>query len=143
MLLELSGDFLETAGLLGDSRGAWRRHCGWGGGRSWGWRGGWRLQVFYFGGGYLHGSEAVAREVVDHDAEEVLAFGGSADLLTVLNAIGDVFLNLVERGGYVETGADPVDEKACGLKTKMTSSKSAWILPSGRRRNVMWEGSMA
>src|SRR5882757_2828179 len=30
-----------------------------------------------------------------------------------------------------------------GLKTKMTSSKSAWILPSGVRRNVMSEGSIA
>ena len=56
------------------------------------------------------------REVVDRDAEKVLAFGGSADLLTVLDAIGDVFLKLVEGGGYVEFGAEPVDENACGIE---------------------------
>ena len=55
-------------------------------------------------------------EVVDYDAEKVFALGGSADLLTVLYAVGDVFLELVKRRGYVELGADPVDENACGIE---------------------------
>jgi hypothetical protein len=46
---------------------------------------------------------------VDHDAEKVLAFGWSADLLAVLDAVGDVFLEVVERGGYAELSADPVE----------------------------------
>jgi hypothetical protein len=53
---------------------------------------------------------------VDHDAEKVFAFGGSADLLAVLDAVGDVFLNLVEARGYVEIVAEPVDEYACGIE---------------------------
>ena len=56
------------------------------------------------------------REVVDRDAEKVLAFGGSADLLTVLDAVRYVFLKLFEGGGYVELGAEPVDENACGIE---------------------------
>jgi hypothetical protein len=40
-------------------------------------------------------------EVVDYDAEKIFAFGGSADLLTVLDAVGDVFLEFVKRRGYV------------------------------------------
>ena len=34
-------------------------------------------QIFHFGGGYLHGSEAVAGKVVEADAEKELAFGGA------------------------------------------------------------------
>jgi hypothetical protein len=101
---------------LGDSWGACRARCRRGGRSGWGWRSGWRLQVFYFGGGYLYGSEAVAVEVVDHYAEKVLAFGGSADLLTVLDALRYVSLQLVQRRGYVELGAEPVDENACGVE---------------------------
>src|SRR5258707_10568922 len=55
-------------------------------------------------------------QVVDHDAEKVLAFGGSADFLSVLDSIRDVFLKLVEGRGYVELGAEPVDENACGIE---------------------------
>ena len=55
------------------------------------------------------------REIVDHDAEKVLAFGGSADLLSVLDTVRDIFLKLVEGGGNVKLGAEPVDENACGI----------------------------
>ena len=81
-----------------------------------GWRSGGRLQVFYFGGGYLHGSEAVAREVVGDDAEKVFALGGSTDFLAVLDAMRDVLLNFVEGGGDVEIVAEPVDYDACGIE---------------------------
>jgi hypothetical protein len=108
---------MGTAGdLFGDGWGACRLRCRDGGRSWWGWRSGGRLQAFYFGGGYLHGSETLVREVVDRDAEKVLAFGRRADLLTVLDAIRDVFLELVEGGGYVEFGAEPVDENACGIE---------------------------
>src|SRR5258705_9764167 len=110
MLPGLMGD------LLGDGWGACRLGCRGGGRSCWGWRSCWRLQVFYFGGGYLYGSEAVVREVVDRDAEKVLAFCGRADLLTVLDAISDAFLKLVEGRGYVELAAEPVDENACGIE---------------------------
>ena len=53
---------------------------------------------------------------MDDDAEKVFAFGGSADLLTVLNASGDAFLEFVKRGGFVELGAEPVDETAGGIE---------------------------
>ena len=74
------------------------------------------MQVFYFGGGYLHGSEAVACDVVDHDAEEVFAFGRSADLLVVLDTPRDVLLELVEGRGYVEGRAGSIDENAVGIE---------------------------
>ena len=92
-------------GSFGDGWGVCRL-CGRGGGRGWWrWRSRWRRKVFYFGGGYLYGSEAIVGEVVGHDAEKVFAFGRSADLLTILDAVGDVFLKFVERGGYAELGA--------------------------------------
>ncbi len=123
---------MGTAGdLFGDGWGACRLCCLDCGRSWWGWRSGGRLQVIYFGGGYLHGSEAVVREVVDRDAEKVLAFGGSADLLTVLDAIRDVFLNLVEGRGYVELSAEPVDENACGIEDEDDEFKGGVDLAVG------------
>jgi hypothetical protein len=102
--------------LFGDGWGAcrlWCLDCGW----SWrGWRSGGRLQIFYFGGGYFHGSQAVVGKVVDGDAEKVFALGGSADLLSVLDTMRDVFLQLVEGGGDMEFGDEPIDENACGIE---------------------------
>src|SRR5277367_6325433 len=94
-----SSDCRGQLRIIGGGRGASRRRCRGGGRSRWGWRSGRKLQVFHFGGGYFHGSEAVAREVVNYDAEKVFAFGGSADLLTVLDAVGDVSLDLFEAGG--------------------------------------------
>jgi hypothetical protein len=45
---------------------------------------------------------------VDDNAEEVHAFGGSADLLAILNAAGDVFLELVDGGADVEIAGDGI-----------------------------------
>ena len=50
------------------------------------------------------------------DAEKVFALGGSADLLAVLNASGDVFLKLIKWRCDMELGADSVDESACGVE---------------------------
>src|SRR5438067_3810601 len=98
--------------LFWDGGVACRLCCRGGGRRWWGWSSAGRLQVFYFRGGYFDGSEAVVGEVVGDDAEKVLAFGGSADLLMVLDSVGDVFLELVEGGGDVELRTEPVDESA-------------------------------
>jgi hypothetical protein len=58
----------------------------------------------------------VAYEIVDHDAEKVFAFGGSADLLPVLDTVCDVSLELVERGGDAEGRAGSIEENAVGIE---------------------------
>lgn len=55
-------------------------------------------------------------QVVNYDAEKVFALGWSANLLCVLNASGDAFLELVEGRAYVELSAEPVDEDAFGIE---------------------------
>lgn len=74
--------------------------------------------MFHFGGGYFDGSKAIARDVVDDDAEEVFAFGGSADLLLVVNPLGYVLFNLVEGAGGVEMGVGAVDEDTFRVEDK-------------------------
>ena len=70
-------------------------------------------------------------EVVDRDAKKVLALGGSADLLSVLDAPCYVFLKLVEGRGYAKLGAEPVDEDACGIEDEDDEFKGGVDLTVG------------
>ena len=84
-------------------------------------------------------------KVVDDNAEEVLAFGGSADLLTVLDAMRDVLLNFVEGGGDVEIVAEPVDYDACGIEDEDDEFKVGvdFAVGGAEKRDVGWLDGIA
>ena len=82
---------------------------------------------------------------MDDDAEEVDAFGGSTDLLVVLNAPGYVLFELVESGRDVEGVADGVDEDTVRIEDEDGDFKVGVDLAVGgaKKCDVGWIDGVA